>query len=194
MGDDMNTVEKINAKLAHMEEYWAKSRSELFPKGVWNITDLRASLEKQDMETASEPSNLVVDVWHITTTTITAISTNTATPAIHEATTLLDCDTCHIITAPAPVQIQMGVELAPTALPTPVPGQSEVELTTNTAPPMSIKWDNIEQLNNRKVEGIRGTDEWQGKGVKYGGEQQEESAEGQVHALPPHHWGHDVSD
>ena len=46
MEEDMNTVEKGDAKLARME-YWAESQSEPFPEGVQNaIAALRASLEE----------------------------------------------------------------------------------------------------------------------------------------------------
>jgi hypothetical protein len=75
--EDMNTVEKVDAKLARMEEYWAESRSEPFPEGVRNaIAALRASLEEQDTETTptSELSDLAVDVRHVTTTTTTTMN------------------------------------------------------------------------------------------------------------------------
>jgi len=35
--DDMNTVEKIDTKLARMEQHWAKTRSGPFPEGVRNV-------------------------------------------------------------------------------------------------------------------------------------------------------------
>ena len=44
--EDMNTVEKIDAKLICLERDWAETRSGPFPEGVRNaIADLRASLE-----------------------------------------------------------------------------------------------------------------------------------------------------
>jgi non-homologous end joining protein Ku len=58
-------VEKVDAKLAHIEENWAKSQSEPFPEGVQNaIVALRASLEEEDTEKTrtSELSDLVIDV------------------------------------------------------------------------------------------------------------------------------------
>jgi hypothetical protein len=80
--DDMNTVEKVDAKLARMEEYWAESRSEPFPEGVRNaIAALKASLERDtEIAPASEPSDLA-DVRHVTTTTAAtaANSNNTIT-------------------------------------------------------------------------------------------------------------------
>src|SRR5882762_1441959 len=76
--DDMNTVEKLDEKLARMEQHWAETRSGPFPEGVRNaIADLRASLER-DTETAptSKPSDLA-DMRHVTTTTIVDSSTAT---------------------------------------------------------------------------------------------------------------------
>jgi hypothetical protein len=89
----MNTVEKVDAKLLRMEQYWAESRSGPFPEGIQNaMADLRALLEKQDTETtpASELSDLAVDVRHLTTTTTTTAipgPANTAAPGIYETTT-----------------------------------------------------------------------------------------------------------
>jgi hypothetical protein len=131
--EDMNTVEKVDAQLACMEQNWAETRSGPFPEGIRNaIADLRFSLEKQDTETAtaSEPSDLAVDVRHVTTTTMTAIPApaNTAIPAIYKAPKTperLDCatDARHVTVAPAPVQIQTEVKLTPipTSTPTPAP-------------------------------------------------------------------------
>jgi hypothetical protein len=92
--ENMNTVEKIDAQLARMERNWAKTRSGPFPERARNaIAKLRASLEEQDTETIppSQPADLVVDVRHVTTTTITTLPapTNTATPAIYETTTTI---------------------------------------------------------------------------------------------------------
>jgi hypothetical protein len=121
--EDMNTVEKVDAQLARMEQNWAETRSGPFPEGIRNaIADLRFSLEKQDTETAtaSEPSDLAVDVQHVTTTTTTAIPapTNTAIPAIYEALKTPErleraTDARHVTVAPAPVQIQTEVKLTP---------------------------------------------------------------------------------
>jgi len=68
--EDMNTVEKVDAKLTHMEEYWAESQSEPFPEGIQIATmALRTSLEKRDVETTptSELSDPVVNTRHVTT-------------------------------------------------------------------------------------------------------------------------------
>ena len=49
--EDLNTVEKIDAQLTHMEQNWAKTQSNPFPECAQNaIAKLRASLEEQDME------------------------------------------------------------------------------------------------------------------------------------------------
>jgi hypothetical protein len=65
----MNTVEKVDAKLLRMEQYWAESRSGPFPEGIQNtIMALRTSSETV---LTPELSNLVVDVRHATTTTTT---------------------------------------------------------------------------------------------------------------------------
>jgi hypothetical protein len=74
--EDMNTVEKLDEKLACIEQHWAETQSGPFPEGVRNaIADLRASLER-DTETAptSELSDLA-DVQHVTTTTTTTTTT-----------------------------------------------------------------------------------------------------------------------
>ena len=83
--DDMDTVEKIEAKLAHMERDWAETRSGPFPEGVRNtFEDLRAEQVKQDLK-AAQATN---DIRHVTTTAAITIpaSANTATPAIYITT------------------------------------------------------------------------------------------------------------
>ena len=60
MEEDMNTVKKLDEKLACIEQHWAETQLGPFPEGVRNaIADLRASLER-DTETAptSEQSDL----------------------------------------------------------------------------------------------------------------------------------------
>ena len=118
MEEDMNTVKKLDEKLARMEQHWAETRSGPFPEGVRNaIADLRASLER-DTETAptSKQSDLA-DVQHVTTTTATiSAPTSTATPTIYEITTTperLDhvANTRHVIAQPPPIPAeQKGIE------------------------------------------------------------------------------------
>jgi hypothetical protein len=128
--ENMNTVEKIDAQLARMEQNWAQTRSGPFPERAQNaIARLRASLEEQDTETIplSQPAP-AVDVRHVSTTTSLPTPANTATPtttttttnipapantaipAIHETTTTREqldrvTDARHVTTpsTPAPV-------------------------------------------------------------------------------------------
>ena len=63
--ENMNTVEKIDAQLARMEQNWAKTRSSPFPERAQNaIAKLRASLEERDTEIIplSHPADPAVDV------------------------------------------------------------------------------------------------------------------------------------
>ena len=63
--EDLNTVEKIDAQLAHMEQNWAQTQSGPFPERAQNaIVRLRASLEEQHTETIppSQPTDPAVDV------------------------------------------------------------------------------------------------------------------------------------
>jgi len=81
----MDTVEKIDAKLARMEEYWAESRSEPFPKGVRNaIADLRASFDKQDTETIPADTATTAIYETTTTTATTADDSNSAVTRIEQ--------------------------------------------------------------------------------------------------------------
>lgn len=72
--EDVNTVEKLDEKLARMEQHWAETQSGPFPEGVRNaIADLRVSLERDTetaptSETAATPERLdqALDVRHVT--------------------------------------------------------------------------------------------------------------------------------
>ena len=91
--ENMNTVEKIDAQLARMEQNWAKTRSGPFPERTRNtIVKLRASLEEPDTETVppSHPADPAIDVRHVsTTTTSLSAPAYTATPT----TTTTDSNT-----------------------------------------------------------------------------------------------------
>lgn len=58
-GDD--TVKKVNAKLLHMEQYWAEFQSGPFPKGIQNSgAELRAVVEKEEEDAAQVAALLSV--------------------------------------------------------------------------------------------------------------------------------------
>ena len=51
--DNGETVEQVNTKLLHMEQYWAKSQSSLFPKSIRSmVADLRLAVERRETEAA----------------------------------------------------------------------------------------------------------------------------------------------
>ena len=97
--EDMNTVRKIDAQLAYMEQNWAETQSGPFPEGIRNaIADLRASLEKRDTDAApaSEPPDLAGDVRNVTAAHMTAsptVITNSPTTAtiVSNMPTTADC-------------------------------------------------------------------------------------------------------
>lgn len=73
---DCDTVEQIDAKLLHMQEQWAQSRSGPFPESVLNtIAYLRGELEQQALPSALAPAHTP------NSSPIATFESDTATPA-----------------------------------------------------------------------------------------------------------------